>query len=126
MTSRALLLRPLPLPLCQLASVQQALGHSISTGCHLTDDQASPALQLVGHHILAAYTAYYHRLIAMQHDFQKVAREFARRELLPYASEWDENKHFPVKTLRAAAQLGFGGLYIRYKYPHTSIPAFSG
>lgn len=51
----------------------------------------------------------------MQLEFQKTARDFARKELLPHASEWDENKQFPVETLRAAAQLGFGGLYIRWK-----------
>ena len=53
----------------------------------------------------------------MQLEFQNVARDFARKELLPHASEWDEKKHFPVQTLRAAAQLGFGGLYIRYSHP---------
>ena len=52
-------------------------------------------------------------LTSLQLEFQKTARDFARKELLPYASEWDEKKHFPVETLRAAAQLGFAGLYIR-------------
>lgn len=51
----------------------------------------------------------------MQLEFQRTARDFARKELLPHASHWDETKHFPVDTLRAAARLGFGGLYIRYR-----------
>ena len=38
-----------------------------------------------------------------------MAEDFARRELLPYAASWDEKKHFPVDTLRAAAELGFAG-----------------
>ena len=54
-------------------------------------------------------------VLVMQLEFQKTAREFARKELLPHASEWDDKKFFPVETLRAAAQLGFGGLYIRWK-----------
>ena len=54
-------------------------------------------------------------VLVMQLEFQKTARDFARKELLPHASEWDDKKIFPVATLRAAAQLGFGGLYIRWK-----------
>lgn len=49
----------------------------------------------------------------MQLEFQRTARDFTRKELLPNASLWDEKKYFPVETLRAAAQLGFAGLYIR-------------
>lgn len=45
--------------------------------------------------------------------FQKLAREFAEKELLPFAKEWDENHIFPVPTLRKAAELGFAGLYVR-------------
>lgn len=41
-----------------------------------------------------------------------MAEDFAKRELLPNAARWDEQKHFPVDTLRAAADLGFAGLYI--------------
>ena len=52
-------------------------------------------------------------VLVMQLEFQKVARDFARKELIPHASEWDEEKHFPVEMLRAAAQLGFGGIYVR-------------
>ena len=48
MIQRALLLRALPAQLCRLPSVQQALGRPISTACHLTDDQARPALHFAG------------------------------------------------------------------------------
>ena len=37
---------------------------------------------------------------------------FARDELLPHAAAWDEAKHFPVDTLRRAAELGFAGIYV--------------
>ena len=47
-----------------------------------------------------------------QAEFQQVARDFAARELLPNAAKWDQEKHFPVDTLRAAAQMGFAGLYV--------------
>lgn len=48
-----------------------------------------------------------------QRAFQETARAFARTEMMPYAREWDENEIFPVATLRKAAALGFGGIYVR-------------
>ncbi len=48
-----------------------------------------------------------------QRAFQATAREFAREEFAPRAKEWDEKYVFPVESLRKAAKLGFGGLYIR-------------
>ena len=47
-----------------------------------------------------------------QVEFQAVAQDFAEKELLPFAAEWDARKHFPVDKLRAAAQLGFGGILV--------------
>ncbi|KAK9918720.1 hypothetical protein WJX75_006265 [Coccomyxa subellipsoidea] len=47
-----------------------------------------------------------------QLEFQRTAREFAAKELLPNAAKWDEEKHFPVDTLRQAAELGFASVYI--------------
>ena len=48
-----------------------------------------------------------------QQAIQDTAREFARAEMTPYAREWDENEIFPVETLRKAAALGFGGIYVK-------------
>jgi alkylation response protein AidB-like acyl-CoA dehydrogenase len=48
-----------------------------------------------------------------QRAFQATARQFAREEFAPRAKEWDEKYTFPVESLRKAASLGFGGLYIR-------------
>lgn len=42
-----------------------------------------------------------------------MARAFAREKIAPFAAEWDEKKIFPIDTLREAAALGFGGVYIR-------------
>jgi len=53
------------------------------------------------------------RLSEEQVQFQNVARVFAANEMAPYASRWDEEKIFPEDTLRAAAALGFAGLYVR-------------
>ena len=43
---------------------------------------------------------------------QDAARAFAEGQLAPHSAVWDENKHFPVDTLREAAQLGFAGIYV--------------
>jgi alkylation response protein AidB-like acyl-CoA dehydrogenase len=48
-----------------------------------------------------------------QRAFQSLAADFARQQMAPHAQAWDENSVFPVETLRAAAALGFGGLYVR-------------
>ncbi|XP_018414527.1 PREDICTED: isobutyryl-CoA dehydrogenase, mitochondrial [Nanorana parkeri] len=46
-----------------------------------------------------------------QKEFQKVAFDFASKEMAPNMSLWDEKEIFPVDTMRKAAQLGFGGIY---------------
>jgi len=48
-----------------------------------------------------------------QRAIQGTAREFARAEMMPHARNWDENATFPVETLRKAAALGFGGIYVK-------------
>ena len=47
-----------------------------------------------------------------QRAIEDAARAFAEAELAPNAARWDEEKYFPVETLRAAAALGFAGIYI--------------
>lgn len=47
-----------------------------------------------------------------QSEFKAVADDFAAKELLPFAAKWDAEKHFPVKTLEKAAELGFGGILV--------------
>jgi alkylation response protein AidB-like acyl-CoA dehydrogenase len=43
---------------------------------------------------------------------REMARDFAAEHLAPHAITWDQDKFFPVDTLRAAAALGMGGIYI--------------
>ncbi|MEL7030002.1 MAG: isobutyryl-CoA dehydrogenase [Pseudomonadota bacterium] len=47
-----------------------------------------------------------------QDAIQEMARRFAAEEMAPQAAQWDEDKIFPVDTLRAAAELGFAAIYI--------------
>ena len=48
-----------------------------------------------------------------QRAFQDMARQFANEQMAPHAEEWDAKSIFPVDALRAAAALGFGGIYVR-------------
>ena len=47
-----------------------------------------------------------------QRAFQATARQFARGQMMPHARDWDEGAVFPVESLRKAAALGFGGIYV--------------
>ncbi len=42
---------------------------------------------------------------------QEMAQRFAADALAPHAADWDENKVFPVDTIREAAALGLAGIY---------------
>ncbi|XP_026047991.1 isobutyryl-CoA dehydrogenase, mitochondrial [Astatotilapia calliptera] len=54
-----------------------------------------------------------HGLTDEQKEFQKVAFDFAANEMAPHMAEWDQKEIFPVETMRKAAQLGFGGIYVQ-------------
>ncbi len=47
-----------------------------------------------------------------QRQIQEMARAFTADEITPYASEWDEKHIFPRDTIRKAAELGFGSIYV--------------
>ena len=48
-----------------------------------------------------------------QQAIQDMARAFAAAEMAPHSARWDEDKHFPVDVLRAAAALGLAGIYVQ-------------
>ena len=48
-----------------------------------------------------------------QRAIEDAARAFAAAELAPHSARWDEEKTLPVEVLRAAAEMGFAGLYVR-------------
>lgn len=45
--------------------------------------------------------------------FRDAAKDFAMAEMLPHAEAWDRDETFPVDVMRQAAQMGFGGVYVR-------------
>ena len=47
-----------------------------------------------------------------QRAIQDLARDFAAREMAPFAAQWDEDCTFPVETLRKAAGLGFASILV--------------
>ena len=49
-------------------------------------------------------------LTGEQTAIRDMARDFARARIEPHALEWDEQKTFPVETLREAATLGMAGI----------------
>ena len=47
-----------------------------------------------------------------QRAIQEMAQRFTADAITPYAAEWDEKHIFPRDTIRSAAELGFGGIYV--------------
>ena len=47
-----------------------------------------------------------------QRQIQEMARQFTADAITPNAAEWDEKHVFPRDTIRAAAELGFGSIYV--------------
>ncbi|PZU10492.1 MAG: acyl-CoA dehydrogenase [Sphingobium sp.] len=47
-----------------------------------------------------------------QRTIQDMAQRFTADAITPLAAEWDEKHIFPRDTIRAAAELGFGGIYV--------------
>jgi butyryl-CoA dehydrogenase len=52
-------------------------------------------------------------LNAEQLVIQEMAKNFAEKEIAPFAAEWDEKHHFPVQIIRKAAALGLAAIYVR-------------
>src|SRR3954449_9593298 len=45
-------------------------------------------------------------------QIQEMARKFTADAITPFAAEWDEKHIFPRDTIREAAELGFGAIYV--------------
>jgi isobutyryl-CoA dehydrogenase len=56
----------------------------------------------------------------MLNEDQKTIQEssyiFAKNELMPFAREWDEKKHFPKDVYKKAAEMGFASIYTSEKF----------
>ena len=59
-----------------------------------------------------------------QSAIQDMARNFATEKLAPHAKQWDENKHFPVDTLKEMAGLGFAGIYLQEEHGGSGLSRF--
>ena len=44
--------------------------------------------------------------------FQNLAKEFAAKELAPFAAKWDSESYFPKEVIEKAGELGFCSLYV--------------
>jgi alkylation response protein AidB-like acyl-CoA dehydrogenase len=47
-----------------------------------------------------------------QRAIQEMAQRFTADAITPFAGEWDEKHIFPRDTIKAAAELGFGSIYV--------------
>lgn len=59
-----------------------------------------------------------------QSAIREMALSFAKEELAPNAVEWDQKKHFPTDKLRAAGELGMGGIYVSEEYGGSALSRF--
>ncbi|MEV4733202.1 acyl-CoA dehydrogenase family protein [Saccharopolyspora sp. NPDC049426] len=59
-----------------------------------------------------------------QRAIRDAALEFAQDQLAPHAVEWDQDKYFPVETLRAAGELGIGGVYVDEAFGGSGLSRF--
>jgi alkylation response protein AidB-like acyl-CoA dehydrogenase len=58
-----------------------------------------------------------------QEMIRDAAREFAQKEILPTAAEFDETGKFPVETIRKAGELGFMGIEVPEEYGGAGLDA---
>ena len=65
-------------------------------------------------------------LTSVQREYYELARQFADKELAPHAAKWDAEEIFPVETMRAAAQLGFGAIYVKEDVGGSELTRFDG
>ncbi|MBC6415277.1 MAG: acyl-CoA dehydrogenase family protein [Bdellovibrionales bacterium] len=48
-----------------------------------------------------------------QLSFQKLAKDYAEKEMQEQAGEWDKKRIFPIEIIKKSAEMGFCGLYIK-------------
>jgi len=55
-----------------------------------------------------------------------MCEQFALKEFAPHAKKWDKEKIFPADTLRRAAELGLGGMFVRAENGGTGMSRLDG
>lgn len=58
-----------------------------------------------------------------QEMIRDAAREFAQKEIVPTAAEFDETGKFPLETIRKAGELGFMGIEVPEEYGGAGLDA---
>jgi glutaryl-CoA dehydrogenase (non-decarboxylating) len=53
-------------------------------------------------------------------EIQRAAREFARKEIAPFADKWDEEHHWPRDVVLKMGEMGFFGVIIPEEYGGTN------
>ena len=51
-----------------------------------------------------------------QREIQRIAREFAEREIAPHSADWDRDAHFERDIVRQLGELGFLGMLVPEEY----------
>ena len=64
-------------------------------------------------------------LTDIQQELQRVARDFATKELLPRARAWDEHHTWPAEALAKMAELGFMGMMVPEEWGGAGLDAVS-
>jgi hypothetical protein len=99
--------------------------HIIRSGSRLLPAACRP-LTCITSRAFTGEASYQYDLTAMQQDIQSIAQDFAKEELQPHGSRWDQVEEFPVATLRKAAGLGFAGLYVAEDVGGTALSRLDG
>lgn len=61
-----------------------------------------------------------------QKELYEMAKQFADQELAPYASEWDSKEFFPIDTMKKAAELGFGAVFVKEDVGGSGMTRYDG
>ncbi|CAL8346813.1 unnamed protein product [Arctogadus glacialis] len=103
------------IPRCDITSSTMAASRVLSNAARLRSCIGSRHRFIRNLHIrgISSCVDPSHGLTDEQKEFQKVAFDFATNEMAPHMAEWDQKEIFPVDTMRRAAQLGFGGIYVQ-------------
>ncbi len=58
-------------------------------------------------------------------EFVEVARDFAQREIAPYAAQWDREKKYPADVIKQLGELGFLGLLASEEFDGLGVDALT-
>ena len=64
-------------------------------------------------------------LTETQQEIQKLARDFARSEIVPNAAKWDRDACFPVEVAHRMGELGFLGMLLPEEYDGLALDTLS-